>query len=231
MSCVKFLSDNYFDLSISPFISASSEQSAFPIENTQAKIRRSKVWRSDGYWLVTSSNNTLVFREASGGPDLTATITEGEYNETGLLMLEIKAQMEAVGVATYTVFQNDDLKIQIASNLGGGATAFELKFDSGSNTCESLLGFSNIHYTGASNYSGDYLRINTSERIVLDLGLPTNITDFAMIGFRNQSIKLSPTAVIKLEGNSSDAWTTPEYSETLNYNDNIILSISTDGLH
>ena len=57
---------------------ASSEQTSFPAENLYNAQRRSKVWRSAGYWEITEGNNVLTFQETSG-VDLTAAITVGEY--------------------------------------------------------------------------------------------------------------------------------------------------------
>lgn len=231
MSCVKLLSQNYADPEVYANLIYSSQQTNFPASNVMAKIRRSKVWRSNGYWNVTSSNNVLIFRDVSGGSDKTATIAEGEYTSTTTFMAAVDAALEAAGSANYTVTQSSALKFVITSDLSGGATHFELRFAHASNTCESLLGFDSAHYTGASSYTSDFLRINTSERIVIDLGLPTNINDVVITGFRNRAIKLSPTGVYKIEGNTTNAWNTPEFSQTLDYNDNTLVSLSDEGLH
>ena len=230
MSCVRFLSSNYADPDIYANIYKSSQQTNFPVTNALAKIRRSKVWRSNGYWNVTSSNNTLIFRDVSGGSDKTATIAVGEYS-TANFLLAIDAALEAAGSANYTVSQNSNLKFVIASDLSGGATHFELRFAHASNTCESLLGFDSINYTGASSYTADFLRINSSERITIDMGLSTNITSFALTGFRNRAIKLSPSGVYKIQGNETNAWSSPSYSQTLTYNDNSFVVLSDSGLH
>jgi hypothetical protein len=147
-------------------------------------------------------------------------------------MSAVDSALEAVGAANYTVTQNSNYKFVITSNLGGGATAFQLRTSHASFTAESLLGFDNsVDLTGASSYTADYLRINTDEWITFDMGVPVNPTEFCLIGRRNEAIKISPTAVIKLQGSSTNAWTTPEYTSTLTYNDEVILSTSSTGFH
>jgi hypothetical protein len=82
MGCFKFLTDNLADADQYANLYESSEQSSFPATNVLNKVRRTKVWRTNGYFKVTSSNNVMIFRDASGGADKTATITVGEYVST-----------------------------------------------------------------------------------------------------------------------------------------------------
>jgi hypothetical protein len=230
MSCFRFLTDNYADSNLYANIFKTSENSSFPVSSLLARVRRSKVWRSNGYFKIVSGSNTIVFRDASGGADKTATITVGEYTSTSSFMAAVDSAFEAVGAANYTITQNSNLKFVIASDLSGGATAFELRWAS-STAMAGIMGFDTTNLSGASSYTGDFVRINTEERITFDLGLPTNITSFAMTGFRNSALKLSPSGVFKLQGSSTNAWTSPEYSTTLSYDDEIIGSLSESGLH
>ncbi len=231
MSCVKIYHNNFCDPEIYANLYESSEQTAFPSTNALARIRRSKVWRSNGYFKVTSSNNTIIFRD-DAVTNITATIATGEYTTTAAFMSAVDSALEAVGAANYTVTQSSGLRFVITSDLSGGATAFQLRTSHASFTAESLLGFDNsVDKTGAASYSSDYLTINSGEWITFDMGVPVNPTDFALIGRRNESIKISPTAVIKLQGSTTNAWTSPEYTSTLTYNDEVILSTSATGFH
>lgn len=228
----KILWYNYADPDIYANVLESSAQASFPVTNLMAKIRRSKVWRSGGYYNVSSSNNTLVFRDVSGGSDKTATIAVGEYTTTASFVAAVDAALEAAGSANYTVTQNTtSLKFVLTSDLSGGATHFELNFAHASNTCEDLLGFASTHFTGASTYTADYIRITTGERITFDLGIPANPIDFAMTGARNRALKLSPNGTFKIQGSSTNAWTTPEYTATLTYDDEVLIQLSEEGLH
>lgn len=231
MGCVKILDNNYADPEVYANIDESSAQTSFPITNVLARVRRSKVWRSNGYFNVTSSNNQIVFRDDTT-TNITASIAVGEYTSTSSFMAAVDAALEAVGAANYTVTQNAFYKFVITSDLSGGATAFQLRCSHASFTAESLLGFDNAtDLTGASSYTADYLRINSSEWITFDFGLPVNPTDFVMIGARNNAIKLSPTGTFKLQGNSTNNFTTTEYETTLSYDDEAIIKLSDTGLH
>lgn len=231
MGCVKIYHNNYCDADFYANLYESSEQTSFPSTNVLSKIRRSKVWRSNGYFKVTSSNNQIVFRD-DASTNITATITTGEYTTTAAFMTAVDSALEAVGVANYTVTQNSNFKFVITSDLSGGATAFKLITTHASFTAENLLGLDNsADKTGASTYTADYLTINSGEFITFDMGVPVNPTEFCLIGRRNEALKISPTAVVKLQGNTTNSWDAPEYSSTLTYNDEVILSTSATGFH
>jgi len=225
MGCVKLFSDNYADANVYANLLVSSEQANFPAENVLSTVRRSKVWRSEGYYLIESGSNTIVFRDVSGGGDKTATITAGEYTTTASFMAAVDAAFEAAGSANYTVTQDSTtLRFVITSDLSGGATHFELYWAT-STAMASIMGFAASNLTGASTYTADYLRINTQEFLVFDLGLPSTPNGFAFCGSRNRAIKISTTATLKLQGNTTNSWATPGFEETLVYDDQMIYTL------
>lgn len=232
-STVKLLLTNYVDIDILVNTAVSSEQSEFPVLNAYNKQRRSKVWRSAGYFEVTSSNNTIIFRETTG-VDLTATITAAEYTSISSMVSAVESALNAAGASTYrvTCASSDGYKFKIVSNGSGGGGVFHLMLTDASFTAEDLLGFDNsADLTDAVlTRTADYLRINTEEFIEWDMGLPTNPKAFALIGARNEPLKISQTATIKLEGNSTNNWTTPNFSTTLTYSDLALWTINKDGL-
>ena len=59
MGGVKILDSNFADSETYANVYKSSEQASFPVSNLMAKIRRSKVWRSAGYYNVTSACNSI----------------------------------------------------------------------------------------------------------------------------------------------------------------------------
>lgn len=231
MGGVRILENNFADSEIYANIYKSSEQASFPVSNVMARIRRSKVWRSAGYYDVTSSNNVIRFRD-SASTDIDATIAVGEYTSHSSFMSAVDAALEAAGAANYTVTQNSYYKFVITSDLSGGATAFQLRTADAAFTAASLLGFDTAsNLTGASTYTADYLRINSSEWITFDLGVPDNPTDIAIIGARNTGLKISPNATVYLQGNTTNNWSSPEYSASLTYDDECIVSHSATGFH
>jgi hypothetical protein len=209
----------------------SSEQTAFPVANAYNKQRRSKVWRSNGYFKVISGENTIIFRDAVAG-NKTATVAAGSYSSTATFMAAVDAAFEAAGVANYTVTQNGNLKFVIASDLSGGATAFRIIWtDAGSADMAALLGYdTSADDTGASSYTADVLKINSEEWILWDMGISSMPNAFMFTGPRNRAIKISPSAVIKIEGNHTNNFASPAYSETLTYDDEVIALIREGGL-
>lgn len=226
--CVRLLSENYIDLEILANSDVSSERAAFPVTNAYNKQRRSKVWRSNGYFNVESGSNTIVFKDASGGANKTATIAAGEYSSTSAFMTAVDTAFEAAGVANYTVTQDSNLKFVITSDLSGGATHFELIWThADSAAMAGIMGFdTSVDQTGASSYTADLLRIHTSEWILWDLGISSDPDSFALIGPRNSAIKISPSATLKLQANETDNWSSPSFETTLTYDDEVIAKLS-----
>lgn len=220
---LRILNENYIDLAILANTDVSSEQAAFPIENAYNKNRRSKVWRSAGYFNITSANNKIVFEEVGGVP-LTATIIVGEYRSLALICAAIKAAMELVGANTYTITNSSatNYKFRFASNGG----FFELTSTDVNFTAAVILGVdTSANLTGALTYDADILRINTGEFIVWDMGLSSVPTCFALIGPRNSPLKISPSAVIKLQGNFTNNWTAPAFELVLDYDSEVICEL------
>lgn len=229
MSCFRFLDQNYLDLSILANDDVSSEQVAFPVTNAYNKNRRAKVWRSNGYYEVTSSNNVIIFRETSGGPDLTATIAVGNYTRTNFLTA-IKTALEVNGASTYTVTFESSFKIKITSDGLGGGGIFDLRFADVLSTAEDLLGFDSVNLSGALNYTADGIKLHTSEWILWDMGIDSNPKAFCLIDARNNPLTISPNATVTLQGNHTNVWTSPAYSQVLTYDDRILHLIDDVGL-
>lgn len=226
---VRLFNDNYIDLDVISQLTFSSEQANFPLENAFNLQRRSKVWRTNGYWDITSSNNTIIFRESTG-VDLTATVAVDEYTDSSSLFAAIKTALEAVGGSVYTV--NTDsltLKVQFASDGAGGGGIFEIDWPNSS--MASVLGFNTSEEdTGALSYIADLLRIHTEEWIQFDFGVSNLPQAFALIGARNQPIKISPSATLQLQGNETNNWSNPTADITLSYDDEVIFTANSAGL-
>lgn len=223
---------NFLATDIISNATVSSEQAAFPADNLYNAQRRSKVWRSNGFWEITTGNNVLTFQETIG-VDLTATLTVGTYSSTTAFLAEIKSKMEAaVGAgSTYTIEQETGtFRIKFTSNGVGGGGVFRLMW-SLNTTLASQLGFNTTDDTGLLTYTADVLKLATNEWIKWDLGISTNPQAFIMIGPRNSPIKISPSSVLKIQGNETDAWTLPSYETTLTYDDRAVVQLSTIGLH
>lgn len=227
-NCMRIWDENFADGDIVANKYISSADANYPEANLYDKYRRLKTWRSAGYWNIESGSNTIVFRETTG-VDLTATITAGEYTTTASFLAAIKSALEASGASTYTVSQTSVRKINIESDGSGGGGIFQLRWPS-STAMADILGYdSTVNYTGALNYDADVIRIHTSEWIKWDFGIPSTPTAFALIHDRNKPLKISPNAVIKLQGNTTDNWASPQVEITIPYQNYILAYENTDG--
>lgn len=223
----RIFSENYIDIDILADSEVSSANTSYPIENIYNFQRRSKVWRSNGYWNITLANNRLIFRESTG-VDLTAVLNTGEYSTTASLMAEIKRAMESVGDSTYTITQNN-LRFQFVSNGVGGDSIFNLIY-SGS-TIASEIGLT-ADKTGSLTLIVDLIRIHgqEGEYILWDMGVSTNPDAFIAVDQRNSSIKISPTATVKLEGNETRNFSSPSFTTTLTHDDEVFSHITDSGI-
>lgn len=232
MSNIYFFNDNFIDPDVVSTATYSSQQSAFPYTNITNFERRSKVWRSNGYWEITSSNNGIVFYETAVTP-LTASIAVANYTSTATLLTAIKTALEDAGGSTYTVTVSGTTnKIIIASNGAGGGGIFSLIWTDVGSTAASILGFDTASdMTGALTYTADVLKISTGEWFKWDMGLSSLPHSVVIIGPRNSPLKISPSATLTLQGNETDVWSAPTYSQALTYDDSAIALFDSDGLH
>lgn len=233
MSSVALLHQNYLDTDVVVSASATSEAAGFPASNLYDKYRRSKVWRSAGFWEVVSAGNTIVFRETVG-VDLTATIAAGTYTSISSFLTAIKTALDAAGDSTYTVTQDTTTKkIKITSNGAGGGGIFQIYFSTANAIAfGQAIGFdTTASRTGALTYTADILKIHSYERLTWDLGISSNPKAMVALGLRNTSLKLTPAAVVTLEGNVTNAWSSPAYSVTIPYAQLQLFKYSTEGLH
>lgn len=229
---VRLMSENYVDLALLANTDVSSQQSAFPVTNAYNSQRRSKVWRSNGHFKIIAGENTIIFRDASGGPDKTATIAPGEYSSTTSFMNAVDAAFEASGLASYAVTQNSNLKFAITSDLSGGATHFEINWsDSDSLAMAAVMGYDiSGNDTGGTTYTSDVSRVATSEWIKWDMGISSDPNAFILAGPRNKPIKISPSATITLQASHFDNWTSPPFELVIPYDDEVIAVLAEESL-
>jgi hypothetical protein len=204
-------------------ITASSANPSFPVSNLSS-VFRSKRWRSSGTFVIDATNNKINFKESGGGSELTATITSGSYSIT-TLKTEIKTQMDSVGASDYIINYNSVTGIwSVVSN----GSYFSLLNNTGTNQAVALfkvsLGFSNTDKTGSLTYSGSLVAIHTKESVVFDLKTIQDIDSVILMWPKEDGIRLSSSAVIKVEANATNVWTSPAVSQTLNINDDYLIA-------
>lgn len=232
MSNILIMNQNYIKASALHAQTYSSQITAAPATNVYDGTRRTRVWRTGGCFEVTSSNNKIIFRD-DVTTDKTAYIPVAQYTSDATFLAAVDAALEAAGLANYTVSRDTTSnKIKITSDLSGGATAFQLRVADALFTSASMLGYStSANLTGLATYTADVLKIHTSEWLKWDLGSSTIIHAFSMVGSKKNGLQISPNATIKLQGNTTDAWTSPQYNQTLDFNEKAIGVFNTDGLY
>src|SRR3990167_10696644 len=211
----------------------SSADASFPITNVRDGDRRTKYWRTAGYWNIVSGDNTIVFQETSA-VNITATITAAEYTSTTSFIAAVKSALDAAGDSTYTVSQDATTdKLKIVSNGAGGGGIFSLIWTHADSTdMAAVMGFDTASdQTGAITYTADVLKIHTNEFITIDLGMAGNPRGFALIYDRNNPLPLSPDATITLQGNETNAWSDPSFSQSIEFDTESLSFVNADGFH
>jgi len=232
MPNIRIMHNNYLAADTITDMTKSSELGAAPATNLYAKVRRTKVFRSRNCFEVRAANNVIIFQETAS-VDLTATIDVGDFSTDATFFAAVKLALENAGASTYTVARDTTSnKIKITSDGLGGGGIFSLMWTDALSTAADMLGFDDsADDTGSLTYTADLLKIHTSEWVRWDLGTAANPKAFIICGKRNSPIGLSSTAVVKLQGNTTDVWTAPEFEQALDWDEQVISLFDSDGLH
>lgn len=215
-------------------LSSSSQNVNFPASNIKHEFR-SKQWRSsfNGNFEITTTNK-IDFKEASGGPELTATVLAGTYSGT-TLAAAIKSALEAVGAETYSVSKSETTGLWTISSSG---TFFSLLNLTGTNQANSILksalGFANTDRTGFTSYTGANIAIHTSEWIKFDLRTTEEVNSVVLLWPKEDGVILSDTSVIRVQANSTDEWSSPAVNQVLTISDKFEIAshyFTTDQTH
>lgn len=220
----RILYENYLKEDLLTSITASSEATGFDVENVFTEKRRSKTWRSGVYYEITTLNRSIVFREGAG-ISRTANIAIGNYTTLASLLTAIETSLNSAGgSATYaaTTFGPSNL-VRLTSNGVGG----DFRVTYSLSSILPVLGFliedfatEGVEYTASNitNYPAQWVRF--------DLGISSRPNAFVIIGKRNEPIQISPNAIVTLQGNETDAWTSPSFQQTVSMNDRALLLFS-----
>lgn len=108
---------------------------------------------------ITTVNGFIDFKNASGGPTLTAIVPVGYYGLTDFLQAVIAAiqTVDSTNTYTATVDRTTAGGLQNRVTIASTGAYFSLLFGSGphsSSNPAALLGFNLVDYTGATTYTG-----------------------------------------------------------------------------
>jgi len=212
VSLVRFCYNNLIDDST---ITYSSQSPNFPASNLTHRWH-TKTWRTRygtgtgwGNFVITAGTNDDIDFKDSGTTTRLATVDAGSYT-ADTLSTEIESKMEAQTTDTFDVEYLDATnKFKITNDVGN----FELLCSTGANQATAIwstTGFStSADKTGVDNYTADNLRIHSEEYAVFNLGSAQTAQAFII---RNNNFQSDAT--VKIQGHTSDSWSSPQVTYT-----------------
>lgn len=201
---MKILKTNFAQDSITT-ISSSSQKTTFPAENIRNEFR-AKEWRSSGHFVLTASNNSIDLNEGSGFSS--TTVPAGAYTpET--LATAVKSALDTLGSNTYTVTFSRVTGLWTIASTGN----FDLD-----GTFKDVIGLTQDLSGSASTYTGAAIAIHTEESVVFDLRTIEDVDTVALL-WEKGLYKLSDSAVLTVEANATNVWTSPAFSQSLVFDD------------
>jgi hypothetical protein len=205
-SAHRLLVTNRFQASTSTR-SASSTNAAFAVSWLLDQMR-SKIWRSASGWTIYAGFNDKINFNRGGAK--TATITAGTYATGAALCVAILAALEAADAtpAWTCTYSGSTFQFTIGSDI-----AFTLLFATGADvaTCVAKdIGFALADTSSGTSHTGASATYQSRHWIKVDLGSALSVTAAVAI---NHNLSVSGT--ITLQGNATDAWTSPSFSQAL----------------
>jgi hypothetical protein len=82
-----------------------------------------------------------------------------------------------------------------------------------------VLGFPATDKTGSNTYTGSTIAIHTKESVVFDFQTTEEVNSAVVLWPKEDGIRLSTSAVIKVEANATNTWASPAVSQTLTIDD------------
>ena len=207
----RILDYNYLFAAVT--LTPSSEDPSFPVENI-SHFHRSKRWHSSGTFVIDATNNKINFKDSGGGSELTGTIASGTYTPT-TLAAAIDTALEAAGGANYTVAYSETTGKWTITSDGAFLSILWLTGTNTATAVHTTIGFAVADSTGAVTYTGANIAIHTEESVVIDVGATEPINSFAILFDRYLGSGLTSNAVLKLQANASNSWSSPSVDVTL----------------
>jgi hypothetical protein len=212
--------DNNLAAGVGATLTASSALAANPLSNLTHNFRF-KTWKPAGNFTITTSNRTIYFNT---GADLSANITTGNYTPA-TLATAIAAAMNSVSTNWTCTYSTTTFKFTIGRSSG---TAI-LRFSQTTTAVWDTIGYTGSVDTATSTgLAADEQRNHTSESIVFNLGVASEIGFFGLLGPLGEVFSISSSATVRLYANTTDSWTSPALTVTLTPDNNGIYKFIDD---
>ena len=213
--------DNNFAELISASITKSSELSAFPFTNAISKFR-SRVWKPQGNFDITSSNKTLYIDD---GSPLSADVTVQAYASPAALATEIQTQLNAVSANWTCTYDLSGGTYQFTIANSGSVT---LRLSQTTTAIWDTIGYTTSSDIVGTSFVADQQRNHTSEFCIFDLAHNSAMTFFGVIGPLDSVFTLSTSATVKIQASNLNLFDSPPLDVTLTPTDAGILHFFDD---
>jgi hypothetical protein len=212
-----FHPDNDHVMKSTTVLASGETVATMPVEFLQDQLRTKAVrW---GRYVVGVHNDKLDFNR--GGVKV-ATLTHGTYNTPAAYALMVIAALEAADATlnwnvTHDVVATGTFRI---FDDTGAPVGFNLLWQSGANahrSCGIDLGFdTTADDTGAATYTADNTSYQSRKFIVVSNQDGSTLTATAAIILEHTATQtggVSVRSVVTIQGNATDAWSAPTFSE------------------
>lgn len=219
MKNCRFLANNFLSTS---FTYSSQLSSSFPATNVY-NTSRSRVWKPAGNFEVTATNNLIYIND---GSDKTITLTVGTYTYS-TLAAHIQTQLNASSSNwTCTYNSSTTFKFTIARSSGTAV----LRQATTTNAAWDMLGYTLGTNAAVTPFVADEQRNHTSEWIKCYNPVAQLPTFVALMGSVDEAFCLSSEAVVKLQANNLDSWTSPTLDITVPVEDLAAMKVLDDSV-
>lgn len=188
-------------------LSASSSDAGSPVSRLKDQLR-SKTWRSASGWTIVAGFNDKI--DFNRGGVKVATLTAGTYTSAALVT-HIIARMETADATPVWACSYSGSTFKFTINTS--SESFTLLWSSGANAaaaCAKDLGWTVADTGSASSQTAPNASYQSRHWIKADL-----VTAAAVLGGIVVNHNSGATGTYTLQGNASDAWTSPTVNQAL----------------
>jgi hypothetical protein len=169
----------------------------------------------NGLFLIETENRGFYYEY--NGSSTGIILDTGSYTGTTLAAM-IQTKLHVIDVDWDCTYSNNTFNIHL--NNVAGVTSCSLRLSNQSNAVWQTLGFTgtvdiDLYADVDHSVNADEQRIHTYEYLIFDIGYSAPVDFFALIGESGEEITLSENAVVKLQGNSINSFTSPPFDKTI----------------
>ncbi len=208
------MANNLASLNVNAF-TFSSEVTGFEASNAFNSFR-SSTWRTSGFFRITSGSNDEI--HINDGSDKSATIASGEYTTAASLATAIQTALNGVSANWTVTYDTAGGSYKFTIGNSGSVT---LKLSTTTNAVWNTIGYTGTTDLTGTSFPAQEQRAHdpvVGEFITLDFGGILPVTFAGVISDVAVSFGLSSSAVVTLEGNNINDFTSPPFTKTLTVN-------------